>query len=200
MKRAFIVILALPILLLMLLNACTPAGGTEIPAYVWTYMAQTVVAASWTPTPTVPPTSTPNVPTILSLLNNQPTDPFTVRLGQLENAISVRYEVGNVEFLPAQGETTIFQVDIRCQCARNEQCCSREQGFLYALWKMQPYAIYLSTEVPQTVKYLNVVTYVQSAPLPPVSADWINVKNFLNVQAPVDGNQFGAQVTVAPAP
>jgi len=154
-----------------------------------------MIAASWTPTATPYPTNVPDSQMIMSRLNTEPIkDAFTISIDQLEDTIGASYRFLNVEFLPPNAVVTEFRVDVRCMCGRkNAQCCTRERGFVYTMVKMKPYIDDIVSQIPQTVKYMSVVTFDQTNPLPGMSADWEDVKGFLYGR--MDGNQFGFQVT-----
>lgn len=198
MKRSYLLI---PLALLVILNACGQPDSGQIPPAYWDYMAQTLTATAAPPTATATPTRTPNELQIMNWLNAQPssTDPFSNYLDQLEDTIGVNYKFLDVQFpLDEQGMVTVFEVDIRCQCARNDRCCSRERGFILTMSRMKPYIDGIVYEVPTTVEQLRVVTYDHVNPFPSVSADWQDVQNFLHGQ--MDGNQFGFHVTPASHP
>jgi hypothetical protein len=192
-----------PIILLVVLNACGTnpndggGGGEDIPSDVFYRVVATQTAMSWTLTP---PPPTPDIQTIMYYLNLPPSDEFVVRLDDLEDTIGAGWKFLNVEFPPDKNNLmSVFQVDVRCQCAGNGQCCSRERGFIFTVLKMKPYISSINQYVPLTVKYMNVVTYNHENQFQGMSADWEDVKNFLT--SSMNGSSFGFQVTpVPPAP
>jgi hypothetical protein len=193
-KRSLILI---PIILLVIINACQPSDPTNTVHQADT--ANAIASLTATNMPPSIPTATPDSNTMVIYLNSQPTEEFTVRLGQLEDTMGASYKFLNVEFLPTEGTKTIFQVDVGCHCARNGRCCSRQRGFVYTMLKMKPYANYFGTAVPSTIMYMNVVTFDDERPLPGISVDWVNVLSFLQTSG-MDGNRFGFQITAAPMP
>jgi len=109
MKRLLPIV---PVFLLILLNACgnTPAGISPAEG---TAVGQTQTAAVWTPTITSTPD--PNESKIVEWLNDGLSS-----ADMLEKALDASYYARDVSFPNVPGSSsTVFRVDIRCECAVN---------------------------------------------------------------------------------
>jgi hypothetical protein len=174
-----------PIFLLILLNACAnPASA--IPPDIGTAVGQTQTAAMWTPTITSTPD--PNEAKIVEWLNEElsAADP-------LEKTLDANYLARNVSFPPASGSlSTVFLVEIRCECAVNTQCCIPERMFVVAMGAMKKRAEKIIEQVPGNVSEVKVVCYDHGIQIAVMSAWWTHVKGYLLDEN--NGYQLGSQV------
>lgn len=182
MKRFLLLI---PIFLLMLLNACgnttaniSPAEGTAV--------GQTQTAVAWTPTTS--PTPDPNEAKIVEWLNTElsSADP-------LEQTLDAKYQVVDASFPTApNGLSTVFRVDVRCECVTNTQCCIPERTFVVIIGAMKNRADKIIEQVPGTVNEVKVVCNDHMTQLGVMSAWWSDLKGYLLDQ--INGYQLGSRV------
>ena len=179
MKKSLLII---PIFLFLLLNAC---GNTpvEVSPAQGTMVAQTQTASVWTPT--ITPTIDPNEPQILEWLNaGLPAD-------QLETTLVVKYLAVDVSFPPETGSSSlIFRIDLRCQCATYDQCCSPERMFVVTMWAMKSQKDKIIGQVPGSTSLVKVVCYNHVSQIGVVAASWPDVKGYLLDQ--ISGYQLGS--------
>ena len=178
-------LLTFPLVLFILLNACvsTPTVITPIEG---TAVGQTQTAAVWTPTITSTPD--PNESKIVEWLNAEFSD-----ADSLEQILDASYQVQDVLFpIAPAGSTTIFRVDIRCQCAVNTQCCVPERIFVATLQAMKNRADKIVEQVPGNVSELKVVCFNNGLNIAVMGSSWQDVKAYL--QTEINGYQFGSRV------
>lgn len=182
MRRSLFTI---PIVLFILLNACVNAP-TGIPPVQGTAVGQTQTAAVWTPTITSTPD--PNESKIVEWLNAE-----LASADSLEQILDASYQVQDVLFpFALSGSSTIFRVDIRCQCAVNTQCCVPERIFVATLLAMKNRADKIVGQVPGDVSELKVVCFNNGLNIAVIGALWQDVKAYL--QTEINGYQFGSRV------
>jgi len=175
----------LPIFLLMLLNACgntpaniSPAEGTAV--------AQTQTATMWTPT--ITPIPDPNESKIVEWLNDG-----LLSADALEQALDASYRVRDVSFPYMAGSTsTIFRVDIRCECATDVPCCIPERMFVVTMWSMKGRADKIIDQVPGSVGEVKVVCYDHMMFNGVMAAKWSDVMDYLLDR--INGYQLGSRV------
>jgi hypothetical protein len=187
-------LLTIPIILFIFLNACG-SPTTPIPLGVGTAVGQTQTAAMWTATITPTSTNVPDELRIVNWLNEEPVkDPylFSTRLDQLEETIGASYKFLNVEFIVENGVTTIFEVDVRCECAIETQCCTAERMFVVTMNEMYLHSREIIAQVPLTVNRMRVVTFDHTRPLGAISVDWVEIRKFMD--GTTNGLQFGFNV------
>lgn len=192
MKRFYIVI---PLILLILLNACgSPGMPPEGGIYV-TY------------TPTIQPDAMYAYESsiIFSYLNNQiESKEFTTEFDRLEHIIGANYQVVNVSFpLNPNNGTLLFHVETRCECNLNSGCCSPTRTFIVTLMAMdenpnQYVNDPIITMVPQPVNYLEVWTYDHMERNDEIYVPWTEVQRFLRGE--IKGFELASQVRQTPSP
>ena len=176
----------IPIFLFVFLNACgnnpeviSPAQGTAV--------AQTQTATMWTPTITHTPD--PNESKIVEWLNEglSAADP-------LEKTLDANYQIQDVWFPIASSNSsyTVFQVDMRCQCAINTQCCIPERMFVVTMYAMKNRADKIIEQVPGNISEVKVVCINNGSRIAVMAASWIDVRGYLVDQ--INGYQLGSRV------
>ena len=182
MKRFLLIV---PIILLILLNACGNVTSTVSPD-VGTAVGQTQTATMWTPTITSTPD--PNESKIVEWLNAElsTADP-------LEQTLDAKYQVVDVSFPIAPGSSsTVFRVDVRCECATYTQCCIPERTFVVTIGAMKKRAEKIMEQVPGGVSEMKVVCYDHLALVGVMSAWWSDIKGYLLDQ--INGYMLGSRV------
>ena len=178
-------LLALPLLLFVFLNACGNMA-TGIPPVQGTAVGETQTAAVWTPTITSTPD--PNESKIVEWLNAE-----LAGTDALEQILDASYQVQDVVFpLASSGASFIFRVDIRCQCAVNTQCCVPERVFVTTLSAMKNRADKIVEQVPANVSELKVVCFHDGVNLAVMAAAWQDVRSYLLQE--INGYQLGSRV------
>jgi hypothetical protein len=182
MKRFLLLI---PVVLFIFLNAC---GNTpeEISPAAGTAVAQTQTATMWTPTITHTPD--PNESRIVEWLNEglSAADP-------LEKTLDASYQIQDVWFpITSSNSYTTFQVDIRCQCATNMQCCIPERMFVVTMSAMKNQADKINEQVPVNINEIKVVCINNGSRIAVMAASWTDVKGYLLDQ--INGYQLGSRV------
>ena len=190
MKRFLPII---PVLLLMLLNACG-ASAAQASADMQALFDQTMTATMWTPLPTQ--TYNPNIPNMVSWLN---TDLSTAN--PLEQTLDAEYRVVNVSFPNlSDSPTLVFRVDVRCECMNGADCCMPERTFVVIMGSMKRNSNTIVAQVPGGVSEMLVVCFdlEQHARVGAMSALWQDVRDYL--LGILTGYQLGVRVvrTVVP--
>lgn len=190
MKR---LLLALPFVILLLLNACGnyPIGG--ISPSDGTGVAHTQTATVWTITPS--PTPVPNQAKIVEWLNAE----LSSTDHALEQTLDAKYQVLDVIFpLEANGTSTTMLITVRCDCATYGQCCNSERMFVVIIDSMQAKKDKIIEQVPATVGAMKVICYDHMNQFATMSASWSDVKNYL--QSQINGYQLGSRVVRGSVP
>jgi hypothetical protein len=178
-------LLLIPIFLLMLLNACGNSTASISPTE-GTAVGQTQTATVWTPT--ITPTPDPNESKIVEWLNAE-----LLNADPLEQTLDAKYQVVDASFpITLNGTSTIFRVDVRCECMTNTQCCIPERTFIVIVWAMRNRADKIIEQVPGTVNEMKVVCYDRMTQLGVMSAWWSDLKSYLLDQ--INGYQLGSRV------
>jgi hypothetical protein len=185
MKRMLLVI---PLLILPLFSACGGVAG-EVSPSVGTAVAETQTAIVWTPT--FIPTLDPEEPRILELLN-------VGLLGDgLDSTLDARYTVVNTAFTFIPNTSSMyFQLDVLCECAKNQQCCIPERIFVLTLWAMKTRGDKIIEQVPVNVSRLDVVCHNRFGRIGAYSAGWSDVLDYLH--GSINGHMLGWRVTSNP--
>lgn len=188
MKRLFPFI---PIVFLFLLNSCAN-GNTSYPPEMWTGLAQTNLALTWTASPTQ--TLNPAINNMQNWLNY---DLSTV--SPLGRAMDAEYHVIKVSFLNVPDTSSlIFRVDVRCICMSKSECCIPERTFVVLMESMKRNPSLI--QVPTGVSEIMVVcsNHQDREQLGAISAPWWDAYSFL--YGNITAEQLGANAvrTVAP--
>jgi hypothetical protein len=102
----------------------------------------------------------------------------------LEQMLDASYQVQDVLFpFALSGSSTIFRVDIRCQCAVNTQCCVPERIFVATLLAMKNRADKIVEQVPGDVSELKVVCFNNGLNIAVIGALWQDVKAYLQTES-----------------
>jgi len=181
MKRVLFVV---PIVLLILLNACI-GDVTAIAPPVGTAVGETQTASVWTPT--ISPTPDPNESKIVEWLNAELSN-----ADALEQTLDARYQVVDVSFPVVNGLASVIRMDVRCECATNGQCCTPERTFVVTVGSLKKRSEKILEQVPGTVNELRVVCYDHLTQVGVMSASWMDVKSYLLEQ--LNGYQLGSRV------
>lgn len=183
MKRPFVIII--PILLLVLLNAC---GNTtaQITTAEGTAVGQTQTAAMWTVT--ISPTIDPNESKMVEWLNDD-----LSKVDPLERTLDANYRVVGLTFPAQNGIAAVFRLDVRCECATYNQCCNPERMFVVILNLMRERGDKITDQVPATVSWMNLVCYDRLNQIAVVSAPWQYVRSYLLQQ--ITGYELGPWVS-----
>jgi len=182
----------IPILLLVVLNACSNLGSPTVPPNMSTAVIWTLTATMWTPTPTQ--TFNPNIPMMVNWLN---ADLSTAN--PLEWTLDAEYYVTNVTFPNVPNSSAlVFRVDVHCECVNGSKCCIPERTFVVMMGSMKRNANTLMAQVPGGLHEVMVVCFEHKTQMGAVSASWQDVRDYL--LGFLTGYQLGPRVirTVAP--
>jgi hypothetical protein len=160
MKRVLVIVI--PLLLLVLLNACDTG---RLPPLSQRQL-ESIQA-------TLQVTAMPQSQRVQNLLNNRlDYDKFD----QLEDSLVGKYEVIGVDFPYG----TYFQVNMNCQCAEGSKCCDPRRMFFVAVERMSLAKDQILADVPPTVQNMDVVCYNNNLAFAVMIVPWQKVKDFLN--------------------
>ena len=189
MKR---LLLSVPILFVIMLNACGGNPSALISSDVGTAVGQTQTAAVWTPPPTQ--TFNPNIPNMISTLNAD-----LSLANPLEWTLDAEYRVDNVSFPNVPNSPSLlFRVDVRCQCRNGEDCCHPERTFVAVVSSMKRNYYSVLAYAPGNVSQLLVVCSDGKSFTGAMTAGWTDVREYLIGN--LTGYQFGVRVTKADIP
>lgn len=188
-------LLVIPVILLVLLNAC---GGNG------TATSQNVIVSTSSPTTTSTPD--PRSSQMFEYLNLSIEEQETAdKYNQLEHITGASYQITNVDLPPDTNMSPIFRIDVRCECTVNARCCSPTRTFVVTVKAIEnrnfrDQILYITDSM--TINILEVwisdhadLTYVISAP-------WQDVKNFIYASPDSIGDGFllASKVTAVPQP
>lgn len=175
---------SLPIIFLILLDACSVGGDPKVPSIMSTLVIQTVTAAAWTPMPTQ--TDNPYIPIMVNWLNTDLSSAHS-----LEWSLDAEYRVINVSFpnVPESG-ALVFRVDVQCACINGDECCFPERTFVVLTDSMKRNVNAL--QIPIEVSEIMVVCYKNKTKTAAISAPWQDVKSYL--QGQLTGYQLAPRV------
>ncbi|HLO15610.1 MAG TPA: hypothetical protein VK206_12320 [Anaerolineales bacterium] len=192
MKR---LLLTVPLILLLLVNACGNDPAANISDAQWAIVRQTETAAAWTATPVA--TFNPNIPIMVNWLNGD----LSSMTNSLEATMDVKYSVTNISFPNGPNSSDlIFQVNVGCICMNSDNCCIPERTFVVIVEAMKRNSITNPVQVPDGVDRMMVVCSDSQTKslIGAISALWQDVQDYL--QGRVSGYQLGARVTRTIAP
>lgn len=186
MKRSLIVV---PLVLLVLLNACGPGYLPQFSGEQWTAIAQTQQVMNLN-----------DQDKILYWFSVTPNPEQPDELEMLQQAMVGQYQVTKVLISPLTSSTNVLQVVVLCSCPSGGlECYSPEEMLTAVLLKMIPHRYQIMAEVPNTVEQMWVVRNAEAnvpqgmAADTGVSIDWENVRRFL--LGDLTGDQFRFMVT-----
>jgi hypothetical protein len=181
MKRSLVIII--PLLLLVLLNACDTDRLPPFSPTQWAAIAQTQQVMS-----------RPESEKIMFWLNSVPynDDKFTA----LEKEMIGYYDVTNVGF----PKETYFEIFLNCKCDSGSDCCDPERMFLITLQKISRSQYQILAEVPETVLDFDVVCLNNNRPFAAVYAPWNMVKTFLTTTDIVTAKELKSNISVRNIP
>jgi hypothetical protein len=182
MKR---LLLFIPILLLLFLNACGD-GLAAMPAPVQiTALWQTETAKAWTAIPTT--TFNPYVPTMISWLN---TDLFNTNA--LGSTMDANYSVTDITIRNHSPMT--FRINVNCTCRNDSDCCIPERTFVMILESLRRNSGVALQQIPQDVSQMMVVcSNERNAQIGAILVSWQAVREYL--LGHLTGYELGVQVT-----
>jgi hypothetical protein len=210
MKRSLILV---PIILLVILNAC---GSNQAQMAIIVHQTDTAAAVATLTATNMPPTATPfptidpNEQQIVNLMNALGVqyqdgfdggsfgDPmFQTKLDQLENFMGADFIVFDAAFPPGENNMlTLFQINARCECGTNRPCCTAERMFILTMRELFLNRDYVMGQVPTTVQTMQLLCFDHGRLIATISAAWQDVQSFL--YGNLNGLQFGSRITVVP--
>ena len=124
----------------------------------------------------------------------------STKFNQLEHINGASYQVVYVGFQHENGVPVTLQVQTRCECAGNGDCCSPTHTFVITMQAMDEatYEPLILERVPLTVRNLEVLTFDHTIPAGGALVPWLDVVSFL--QGTLDGFRLWFEVTPVPNP
>ncbi len=183
----------LPILLLVLLNACGTATPA-IPEQMGTAVAQTQTAVVWTLTAS--PTPETDEATIIDWLNAE----FS-GVDSLERTIDAQFKAVDMKFVPQQdlnNTIQIFRVDVQCECPRGASCCTPERIFVITMQAMKQRQEKILPQMPPNISEMRVVCFQSWNYIGVRSAWWSDARGYMLGE--LSGYQLGARVFSSSVP
>jgi hypothetical protein len=172
MKRLLVVV---PILLLVMLGACS-GPGSGLDPHTGTLVAQTQTASVWTPTPLV--TAVPNQVLILDTLNSGMRG-----VDGLDEAIDAKFNVADIAFESYRNSsvTNLLRVQVECEWI-SKPSCTAERAFVvfvhaFAGKKIRPKII---KEIPVTITIIQIKALDHLAPIGTVEIDLADLSAYLD--------------------
>ena len=174
-----------PALLLLLINACGEVPP-EISPPMWTVVVQTQTAIMWTPTPTSTPD--PNESNIVMFINEE-----LSKADPLEQTMDAKYHVVDVSFPLTVNGSTVYRIDVRCECPLNTQCCIPERIFVVTTNAMKSSGDKekIIKQMPGNVSEMKIACYDHTILVGVLAVRWSDVKDYL--QEKINGYQLGAR-------
>lgn len=193
MKRLLLIV---PFVLLLLLNACGSDPPTSAASSgAWTAIIGSQTATMWTITPTQ--TNNPYVPAMVSWLNID-----LLSSNSLGSTIDAQYIVNNITFpnLPnSSSPEFIFRIEVGCSCMNTGDCCTPERTFITIVETMKKFSTSFPPIPPGVTQMMVVCSNQQTkSQIGAIVASWQNVSSYL--WGPLDGHQLGVQITRTMAP
>jgi hypothetical protein len=124
----------------------------------------------------------------------------STKFNQLEHINGAIYQVVYVGFQQENGVPTTLQVDTRCECGGEPQCCSPTHTFIITMQAMDDvtYEPLIMNVVPTSVRTLQVSTFDHATWTGGKTVPWPDVVSFL--QGNLDGFRLWFEVTPAASP
>ena len=150
------------------------------------------------------PTVDPRVRSIFYYLNMSIEDmERSTKFNMLEHINGASYQVVYVGFQPENGIPTTLQVNTRCECAGNAQCCSPLHTLMITMQAMDDgiYEPLILSEVPSSVTEMEVQCFDHTNFSGSMTMPWSDVITFLQSDLEghgMDGYRLWYEVTPEP--
>lgn len=169
--------------------ALTACGGLP------TATSEQMTAAAL-PTPE-PPTAVPIPPekAIVMLAN----DALGRLADPLSETVDARFQILDVHFTPsADALTMTLNIDARCECANNANCCSLQRTFVIVTNAMKAVHGKIKGYIPMNMGKVRISCRDHSRDLGVAEANWADMDSYFSDA--ITGSQFGNRVTFFPTP
>lgn len=168
-------------------------GGSQS-SIVQTQVVGTMIAASYTATPINTPH--PSEGLIVSLLNAN----LQASSDALSQSLDATYTVERAFFPPnPAGLLNILEIKVRCECARDGECCNVEHTFVVTTEAMKMTTTYLIDLIPGSVNELIISCNDHDVKIGAMSVPWAIMQNYLNGIS-TTGYQLGEAVKKGATP
>ena len=159
-----------------------------------THAVETLTVAAYTPTPINTPH--PNEGAIVSLLNAN----LQASSDALMQSLDASYTIERASFPPnPAGSLNILEIKVRCECARDGECCNVEHTFVVTTEAMKMTTTYLIDLIPGSVNELIISCYDHDVKIGVMSVPWAVMANYLNGNS-TTGYQLGEAVKKGATP
>jgi hypothetical protein len=185
------------IILLGIMMVLYSSYYSQIP-FLWPFNSPTAIALSQTAAaspPTIVPTcmfdqEADQIEAYLNaeLLANKNASP----LDELRQTLGPRYRVLDVNFPMEENGDCVFQVEVNCECAANDNCCNSSTTFIAAMDILSNYSTQIISLVPGTTKYMVVYAYDHANQYEVMRVAWEDVKMYFSGQ--ITGSQLASRV------
>jgi hypothetical protein len=179
MKRPLIIVI--PIVLLVLINACESDRLPQFSPTQWAAIAKTQQV-----------TALPENDRLKYWLNAQPVDYDSI--DSLEESLVGQYKITSVDY----PNLYYLEVYMNCECVSGSSCCNPEHMLVLTLQRMNNPAIQeqILAQVDKSVQYMNLVCTDRNVPFALMTVPWDKVKDFLYEQ--ITGKELAPFVTRRP--
>ena len=148
--------------------------------------------------PTQPPDTPIPIPPekAIVMLTNDALDRLADPLSQ---TVDANYQALDVHFAPsADGLTMTLNIDARCECANNANCCSLQRTFVVVTNAMKTVHGKIKAYIPINMGKVRMACRDHSRDLGVAEANWTDMDNYFSEA--ITGSQFGNRVTFFPTP
>jgi len=128
----------------------------------------------------------------------------STKFSMLEHINGASYQVVYVGFQPEGGVPTTLQVNTRCECAGNAQCCNTMHTFVITMQAMDEvihsgnYSPAILNEIPSTLTEMEVQCFDHTNFLGKMTMPWSDVVSFF--QGNLDAFRLWSEVTPSANP
>ena len=180
MKRSLIIVI--PLLFLVLLNACDTSNLPPFSPSQWAAIELTQQVMS-----------RPDSEKIKGWLNT-PID--YDKFDTLEKELIGYYDVTGVGF----PKDTFFEIYLNCTCDSGSACCDPKRMFLITLLRINQSGGQILAEVPDTIQEMDVVCLNNTVAFAAVYVPWEKVKVFLTTNGVISPEELKNNISVRNIP
>jgi hypothetical protein len=117
----------------------------------------------------------------------------------LSETVDAHFQILDVHFTPsADALTMTLNIDARCECANNANCCSLQRTFVIVTNAMKAVHGKIKGYIPMNMGKVRISCRDHNRDLGVAEANWADMDSYFNDA--ITGSQFGNRVIFSPTP